>query len=60
MIRMGKAHYVPALPKYMEGIELARGYFEGIAVVEGGFRVQGWMPLSDWEEHPLRQIQQNA
>jgi len=44
---MGKAHYVPALPKYMEGIELARGYFEGIAVVEGGFRVNGWMLVPD-------------
>jgi len=60
---MRQARCTAEMPFQMEcpdGLELARGYLEGIAVVEGGFRVQGWMPLSDWEKHPLRQIQQNA
>ncbi len=49
---MGQAHKGYGLPvhvKDFEGVELARGYLEGIAVVEGGFRVNGWMLLPDKE-----------
>ncbi len=49
---MGQARGGYGLPVYakdFEGIELARGYFEGIAVVESGYRVNGWMLLPDRE-----------
>lgn len=49
---MGQAHKGYGLPvhvKDFEGVELARGYLEGMAVVEGGFRVNGWMLLPDKE-----------
>ena len=52
MIGVGQAHEVHGLPVHMEdfdGLELARGYLEGIANVEDGFRVNGWMLLPDKE-----------
>lgn len=57
MARMGQAQYLREVPTHMgflDDLELGRGYFDGIASVEGGFLVSGWMLLPDKELGSLR------